>query len=264
MVTFEKNFLTLCKNKMIRVPGIQRDYAEGRRTTRVNEIRRLFLNDLLKVIYSPSGDRLHLDFVYGYDRDGAFEPLDGQQRLTTLFLLHWFFCPENFKNDLILNGKAVLSYATRQSTIDFCNELVCHSASEICKKKSAYCKQKEELPLSLFLMKEGWFKWQWRYDPSILSMLVVIEEIDNLIIQNKYQDPHYENLKNISFHLLNLDEFDMGDELYVKMNARGKQLSSFDIMKSVLEEEMQIQGLSGSETEKQWRTQIDGLWINYF
>jgi len=270
MNSFEKSFLELAQEqKLIRIPGIQRDYAEGRQNTRVREIRKTFLNELLKVVYG--GTKLHLDFVYGYTKDGAFEPLDGQQRLTTLFLLYWYFCPIEKLTNLQNNNKyAILSYATRQSTIDFCNELVQHSSSGLLSLFNEYNNgksQKEQITLSQHLQKMGWFKWQWRYDPSICSMLIVIEEITNLIKDNNYPDPnaqYYENLSNISFNLLHLDEFNMGDELYVKMNARGKQLTSFDIMKSVLEEEIQMQQLSGSEVEKSWREAIDGDWINYF
>lgn len=270
MNNFEKNFLELAQEqKLIRIPGIQRDYAEGRQNTRVCDIRKTFLNELLKVVYG--GAKLHLDFVYGYTKEGAFEPLDGQQRLTTLFLLYWYFCPTDKLTNLQNNNNyAILSYATRQSTIDFCNELVQHSSSGLLFLFNEYNNgksQKEQITLSQHLQKMGWFKWQWRYDPSICSMLIVIEEIANLIKDNNYPAPNaqcYENLSNISFNLLPLDEFNMGDELYVKMNARGKQLSSFDIMKSVLEEEIQLQKLSGTEVEKNWREAIDGDWINYF
>ena len=33
---------------------------------------------------------MHLDFVYGSKKNNVFIPLDGQQRLTTLFLMHWY------------------------------------------------------------------------------------------------------------------------------------------------------------------------------
>jgi hypothetical protein len=254
--------------KLIRIPGIQRDYAEGRLNTRVSDIRRTFLNELLKIIYVEG--KLHLDFVYGYSRDDAFEPLDGQQRLTTLFLLYWYFCPKDNLGELQNNeSKAFLSYATRQSSIDFCNELVKHASSDILDglEKHNNTEENEKMSLSKFIKKYGWFKWQWRYDPTICSMLIVIEEITNLIKENKYPQPseqQYNNLNNISFELLNLDELNMGDELYVKMNARGKLLSSFDIMKSVIEEEIQLQNLSGEDEEKNWRSNIDGKWITYF
>ena len=54
MDTFEKNFTNLTHEQgRIRIPGIQRDYAEGRKNKRVNEIRKLFRNELLKIIFSP-------------------------------------------------------------------------------------------------------------------------------------------------------------------------------------------------------------------
>lgn len=33
---------------------------------------------------------INLDFIYGNLDGDTFLPLDGQQRLTTLFLLHWY------------------------------------------------------------------------------------------------------------------------------------------------------------------------------
>ena len=77
------SFLGLIANRVIRIPRIQRDYAEGRETEKIRAIRRTFLNSLLRVVFSEEKTSLELDFVYGYYRNGAFEPLDGQQRLTT-------------------------------------------------------------------------------------------------------------------------------------------------------------------------------------
>jgi len=65
----------------------------------------------------------------------------------------------------------------------------------------------------------------------------------------------------------------MSDELFIKMNARGKQLSSFDKLKSTLEEEIQLQQneqnsektpLADSKIEKEWRKLMDGKWIDLF
>ncbi len=90
----------------VRIPRIQRDYAEGRNVDSIERKRRNLLNDMLDVIYNIK-ENLSFDFVYGYiknskgdvvvdnswqnDPNSVFEPLDGQQRLTTLFLLHWLF-----------------------------------------------------------------------------------------------------------------------------------------------------------------------------
>src|SRR3954470_16980222 len=75
----------------IEIPLIQRDYAQGRRGEKVDEIRRNFLSVLRGAVSGGDAQPVSLDFVYGERLpDGALQPLDGQQRLTTLFLLHWF------------------------------------------------------------------------------------------------------------------------------------------------------------------------------
>lgn len=57
-----------------------------------------------------------------------------------------------------------------------------------------------------------------------------------------------------------------GDRLFEKMNARGKALSSFDILKSTLEEEMELQGVSTSNPQLPglWRTKMDTDWVDYW
>ena len=74
--------------RKIVIPIIQRDYAQGRTDADVQRVRKRFLNSLHKAI---SESNITLDFVYGdIDNDGVMTPLDGQQRLTTLFLLHYY------------------------------------------------------------------------------------------------------------------------------------------------------------------------------
>lgn len=65
------------------IPIIQRDYAQGRENPDVNRMRTRFLSSLYDAI---TGHPITLDFVYGdVDENGKLTPLDGQQRLTTLF-----------------------------------------------------------------------------------------------------------------------------------------------------------------------------------
>ena len=74
--------------KKIIIPIIQRDYAQGRKGPDVTSVRDRFLESLYKAIEEKS---ITLDFVYGdIDDEGNMTPLDGQQRLTTLFLIHWY------------------------------------------------------------------------------------------------------------------------------------------------------------------------------
>ena len=84
---------------------------------------------------------------------------------------------------------------------------------------------------------------------------------------------YQQNLNKITFNRLNLGDFGLSNELYIKMNARGKQLSDFDKLKSTLEEELQIQQeeksvdgtkLAEEKDEERWRTLMDGAWIDFF
>jgi uncharacterized protein with ParB-like and HNH nuclease domain len=83
------------KEYKIIIPQIQRDYAQGRED-KSNEYKIKSYGFILKLIEVLTTDNpaLNLDFVYGYTKSIgkeqlAFFPLDGQQRLTTLWLLHY-------------------------------------------------------------------------------------------------------------------------------------------------------------------------------
>ena len=146
----------------IEIPIIQRDYAQGRKTKEVNRVRERFLNALFKAIVQ--NERITLDFIYGDVSDeGVLIPLDGQQRLTTLFLLHWYIAKkENIeKNEYeFLNH---FTYHTRFSSRDFCKELV--------KFLPDFRKQN----ISETIKDQHWYPYQWKNDPTIQSMLVMIE-----------------------------------------------------------------------------------------
>ena len=73
--------------KQIKIPMIQRDYVQSLDDTKFNN----FLNVLVSAL--QNNETISLDFIYGnINEDGVFEPIDGQQRLTTLALLTFYFC----------------------------------------------------------------------------------------------------------------------------------------------------------------------------
>lgn len=251
----------------IRIPKIQRDYAQGRTDKDVTEIRKSFVHTLMMVVKGKK-DTTELDFIYGSTKDNAFEPLDGQQRLTTLFLLHWFFGVDlRMDKD---STRSKFTYETRNTSVEFCDELVSHSAKMFVDEAD-----KKGLNPSDIIKARDWFKWEWKYDPTISSMLVMIDSISNELDDDweEHLSEYRNNLGHITFNRLNLGEFGLSDELFIKMNARGKLLSDFDKLKSTLEEELQLQQkekdangepLATTDDEKQWRTLMDGAWIDLF
>src|SRR3954452_5402597 len=126
----------LTKYPRIKVPLIQRDYAQGRETER--DVRDEFLKALHAALGLRLGDfrlPLTLDFIYGSKEggnSGSFLPLEGQQRLTTLFLLHWYSAWRDAQSSefesMLWDGKhSRFTYGVRPSSTEFFDELVRYS-----------------------------------------------------------------------------------------------------------------------------------------
>jgi len=206
----------------VEIPMIQRDYAQGRDSEK--EIRKRFLNTIFEKL--EKGEHLELDFVYGDLRvnDGHYDfiPLDGQQRLTTLFLLYWYIGQKELEETELEQLKSYLrkfTYATRISSRRFCENLI--DTKIIYQDKPSV--EIKDLP---------WFYSSYTKDSTVKSMLVMLDEIHNRYSKCKNK-PVYSNLHNIKFYLLVLCGIN-SDELYIKMNARGKQLTEYENFKADL------------------------------
>jgi hypothetical protein len=84
---------------------------------------------------------------------------------------------------------------------------------------------------------QPWFFQWWKRDPTITSALNMLDAIDDKF---RGTDGFYEKLTNtdrpfITFQLLDLANFGLSDDLYIKMNARGKPLTAFEVFKARLE-----------------------------
>ena len=184
-------------------------------------------------------------------------PLDGQQRLTTLYLLHWYLIQlkvndDNTKKELldVLKG---FTYKTKKTTRNFCSAITNHLLNE---------EDFKEHKISDIITQKTWFLKKWLLDPSIKGMLVMLDEIQNQInsIDNTNLLKNLINEPIIIFDFLDLDELKQTDILYVKMNARGKTLSDFEHFKAWLIEETKNTSL----IEKDWNTKIDTIWYDLF
>ncbi|AFR03612.1 hypothetical protein PEC301653_32930 [Pectobacterium carotovorum subsp. carotovorum] len=227
------------KNMQVEIPIIQRDYAQGR--VEVAEVRDAFLQALHDYLEKgvPFQD---LDFVYGRVTTNStgrhrFTPLDGQQRLTTLFLLHWYLAQiagqqESFRLVLSTAGNSHFTYETRRSSREFCNALVANDIdfSALLLESGTEC-------LSKTIKDRAWFYLSWESDPTIRSMLTMLDAIHLQFSENAdYFGKLVDKEKPvITFLFLDLAEFKLTDDLYIKMNARGKPLTGFENFKARLE-----------------------------
>ncbi len=206
----------------ISIPIIQRDYAQGRKSPDVTRVRNRFLDSLYKAVTEKP---ITLDFVYGdIDNEGNMTPLDGQQRLTTLFLLHWYAARKCNVPEEECEFLKNFSYKTRYSARCFCSDLV----NFIPEFKGVISEE---------IINQAWFPLDWENDPTISSMLVMLDAIDC-----KFKDVPdlWGKLKekNITFFFLPIRDMGLTDDLYIKMNSRGKPLTPFEHFKAELEREI--------------------------
>ncbi len=206
----------------IEIPIIQRDYAQGRLSE--SSIRNRFLRSIFTALVKE--EELELDFVYGSiktinrndDKINLFMPLDGQQRLTTIFLLHWYIANKELDEEALEKERQLLSnfsYSTRSTSRMFCEKL-----SQIGFNKNPV---KE-------IISSYWYHKNFELDPTVQGMLNTLEDIQ--IHYNQHNEKIHQNLDKLKFYILPLDGFDLSDELYIKMNARGKPLTDFENFKA--------------------------------
>lgn len=279
-MTSKMSFWEFIRNNNIEIPIIQRDYAQGR-LGREN-LRKNFLCDLKKALDNepPYKDaEMKLDFVYGSTENGRLNPLDGQQRLTTLWLLHWYIAlraGELSEDNCKIFRK--FTYETRISSREFCQNLC----------NSKYFENFDGNDIIGFITNQTWFYSAWKLDPTIQSMLrmlggtkVTNKKNEDIVdgIEELFKCPsecfidgkvccffkrYWEKLTSdnvpVVFYHLPLEDFGLSDDLYIKMNARGKQLTSFENFKADLigyiTNQAEDESLEGS-VRAEWKKLID-------
>lgn len=245
------------------IPKIQRPYAQGRTDAICTRIREHLLDDMFAAL--SKDQELELNFIYGNvvtsgdpNDDNAeivMELLDGQQRFTTLFLLHWYIMSRELSSDEIpmriqraLHG---FVYETRRTSSDFCQNLA-----------NFHPKLTNDITPSATVRNSIWYRHSFECDSSVtgmLNMLDAIHEKYSQYVQNGVRSL-YQNLDNLRFHIKSIGEFSLKEDLYVKMNARGLLLSAFENFKADLTNYLQL----NQKGIQDFICKIDTYWIDIF
>lgn len=254
-----KNVSELLSAYGVVVPLIQRDYVQGRvhdtkklekkgdetskkllkKYLRERERRDNFVTQLISALEQPSAMPMQLTFIYGTKEntgmhsmrhDESIVPIDGQQRLTTLFLLSWILIykqtDEDYKSHCNFaefeKGMRSFSYKTRPSSGAFCSSIMNEHIRPTSDK------------ISEILKVQSWFGDDWNLDPSVRAMLQMLDRMEELLAGKDVKQllGNLMDGKGIEFELLDMEDYKLTDGLYVKMNARGKQLTEFENWKS--------------------------------
>ena len=256
-----KTFWEIISNFSIAVPVIQRDYVQGRKTKQIESARRMLLDELRESV--TDRHPVSLNFVYGKAAQkggrAEFLPIDGQQRLTTLFLLHWYALSNSSARDesqyAVLAG---FSYETRKTSRDFFERITDPTLVSDIDAGLAGGKISDQI------VDKYWFRPEWLADPTVKSSLIVIDEIQNMFsdVEGLWELLTDEERCPIRFEWLNIESLGNEDDLYIKMNARGKLLSDFENLKAELQKASC--SVISEEDSAAFFTKLDGEWLDYF
>lgn len=262
----------LSNNHKIIIPDLQRDYCWGNKIHGEKDKTELvtgFLDSLLESFNEKKEEDLTLGMIYAYENPTKHIHLcDGQQRITTLFLLlgmlnkemsnliqHKLISEQEMQDDY----EPYLRYAVRENTLFFMMDLV----KEYFLKNDSSTKTPSE-----YIKKQDWYHEEHNLDASVQSMLSALD-----IIQE------YKGFKDIDkglFSLFLLEKvkilyYDMenrthGEEMFVIINTTGEPLTASENIKPILLS--QIKDTTTTEQEVQqkyndeWEDREEFFWHN--
>ena len=233
------NLFALLSRYRVVIPGIQRHYVQGANNPKAESVRKQFIKEIFTAIEKKQNE-FNLHFIYGpinTNGEDSFVPVDGQQRLTTLWLIARYAVekaePSNCKDLLRLLSR--FTYEDRINAKRFCQALTCED--------SRWDITQDPNP---DILCQDWFVDYWKEDETVASMIRMLSTIHEE--WNKHQDTitAEDVLEAIASKIrfeLKIDAF--GDDIYMKMNARGLQLTQWENFKGKFSEDL-------CEDKKEW------------
>ena len=227
-------------NKII-IPDLQRDYCWGDDHKNGRNLAKDFVSNIIDKGFKNDQRKLTLGLLYGYQEiEGCIQLCDGQQRITTIFLLLGMLnrkCDNAFYDLLIsdfeLNEddkEPHLQYAIREDTLYFLSDLVCEFFL------------KKEINSVDDICKQSWYFNDYKYDPSVQSMIRALKSIDSLLSERS-EINFIELTKYISgccvedscghptFIYYDMESRKNGEETFVIINTTGEPLSASENFK---------------------------------
>lgn len=226
------NLFALLSRYRVVIPGIQRHYVQGANNPKAESVRKLFIKEIFTAIEEKQNE-FNLHFIYGpinTDGEDSFVPVDGQQRLTTLWLIARYAAEKAEPSDRkdLLSLLSRFTYEDRINAKRFCQALTCED--------SIWDITQDPNP---DILCQDWFVDYWKEDETVASMIRMLSTIYEE--WNKHQDSitAEDILEAIASKIrfnLKIDAF--GDDIYMKMNARGLQLTQWENFKAKFSEDL--------------------------
>ena len=266
-----KEFLTNHNLDQIIIPEIQRDYVwqtenverflqsifdnSKRQKDLSHEITEDTLNrlppEMREVVLRAQEEKqnfCNVGFIYAYsdpEMPDRYVLIDGQQRMTTLFLILLALSikekkADNFKRTYLKDNILKLDYKVREDAHEFLLNFVQYvlDGNNVADISNKY-----------------WSFTEYQNDITIQSLIDNYQVINNFIDKKDFPLDYVENY--IEFWYFDTNKSKQGEELYLYMNSRGETVSPNESIKANL-----LRGLSNDEKHK-WGTEWE-QWQNLF
>ena len=268
----------LLSNYKLVIPEIQREYVWGSNKSVLEKFLSELNTSLLESKYSePLGIEnqnnirdlkknlenaltkvnnlyeTNIGFLYSYDAgNDEHYIIDGQQRLTTIVLLLYFYSVKegkksDFKNLLNTSGTFMnFSYRVRPLTEQFLINLF----------------NDENITEESFknLKDSKWYVSDYDGDTTISSICKLYKWVSDKDNTNRFPNLNYDSLLNrVKFYYFDVQQTSQGEELYITMNSRGEQLKDNEQIKPYILENVRKKNGNTENYAKEWEN-----WEEYF
>lgn len=220
------NLNGLLKDYIIYIPDMQRDYCwsmpESDKSK--NTLFKNFLDTLVQNCNENKTD-FTMGLFYGYVENNRLYLCDGQQRITSLYLilLYAYKLGRVDESLLIYNNMPRLQYAVRDSSLFFLNDLVEHIKNI----------------QSIDDIKEtDWYFEEYNNDDTIQNIIAALSTLEN---EDKNENNRINNdkfisyiLEEINFIFIDMKTRENGEETYVLLNTTGEPLTAVENLKPYL------------------------------
>ena len=211
-------------NDKIVIPDLQRDYCWGNADC---DLVNKFLDTIISL---DKSEKWPMGLIYGYSDTLSPEHIqlcDGQQRLTTLFLIVGVInrlLPENKYQHLLISDfelenddqEPYLQYAIRESSLYFLSDLVCH-----------YFLNKDEINSVEHIPEQPWYLRIYTQDPTVKSILRAVKLIEErLLMLDNLEELGDFITTNMVFLFYDMENRTNGEETFVVINTSGEPLSA--------------------------------------
>lgn len=246
------NLFALLSRYRVVIPGIQRHYVQGANNPKAESVRKLFIKEIFTAIEEKQNE-FNLHFIYGpinTDGEDSFVPVDGQQRLTTLWLIARYAAEKAEPSDRkdLLSLLSRFTYEDRINAKRFCQALTCEN--------SRWDITQDPNPDILCL---DWFVDYWKEDETVASMIRMLSTIHEEWYKHQNTITADDVLEAIASQIrfeLKIDAF--GDDIYMKMNARGLQLTQWENFKAKFSEDL------CEDKKESWDKEMEELSNRFF